>query len=194
MLVIPEKFRNFNYVKMVSVIQEELKAPHVIVVKNRKDYLPQSNHLHSYDSLLNVETSIYDEEQVSADDPLVVLFTSGTESVPKGVIHTHNTVLYGERVLAETLSITKDDAVLMASQLSHSTGFLRGVNLPLLVGAKSVLMDQFIPREALKTISVEKCTFSMGATPFLHDLLNEISNNSGTYNLSSFRFFLCGGV
>ena len=37
---------------------------------------------------------------VSADDPAAVLFTSGTESRPKGAVHTHNTILFGERAMA----------------------------------------------------------------------------------------------
>jgi acyl-CoA synthetase len=187
--VIPEQFRNFNYIEMVNLIQDDIGIPRIIIVNGTED-----NSFLLFEDVLSMESNDFDEDQVNADDPVVVLFTSGTESVPKGVIHTHNTVLYGERLLSESLSITQDDAVFMASPLSHSTGFLRGVNLPMMIGAKSVLMDHFSPGKALQIICEEKCTFSMGSTPFLYDLLGEISKNNNEYDLSSFRFFLCGGA
>jgi acyl-CoA synthetase len=193
-LIIPEIFGKFNYLDMVVHIKEIITIPNVIVVNKEQVKLDQPNSFISFTELTTISPINDVEEKVAADDPLVVLFTSGTESQPKGVIHTHNTVLFGERTMAETLQITQDDAVFMASPVSHATGFLHGVNLPFLVGAKSVLMEHFHAKEALQIISNEKCTFSMGATPFLHDILKELFKSENEYDLSSFRFFLCGGA
>lgn len=194
--IIPEKFRKFNYVTMADPIRKNLNIQHVVVINNVQDnsVLPES--FLSFEEIVNTELTNEEihRSQVTSDDPLVVIFTSGTESQPKGVIHTHNTVLFGERVMKETLNITVNDAVFMASPISHATGFLHGVNLPLIVGAKSVLMEHFSGEKALELLSKEKCTFTMGATPFLYDLLNILKKNPKSYDLSHFRFFLCGGA
>lgn len=197
---IPVSFRNHHFVKMYQQLKEEISLPQVIVIDkyhevSEEQVLPADGFV-QYEPLLE-QTTVDGEEitaTISADDPLVVLFTSGTESEPKGVIHTHNTVLFGERTMRDVLKITSDDVVFMPSPLSHATGFLHGVNLPILVGGKMVLMDRFQAADALKMISEEKCTFSMGATPFLHDIFKEMFNRGSLYDLSSFRFFLCGGA
>lgn len=194
MLFIPEHFRNQDYVEMVAELQKEVDIPAVVIVNNKQSY-PSLNPSHLLFEDIAVGTlPVKLQEKVHGNDSLVVLFTSGTESMPKGVIHTHNTVLYTERSLINALSITENDRVFMASPISHATGFYHGVNLPLFIGAKCVLMEQFSAEGALKIISEENCTFSMGATPFLYDLVKEMNVNSKNYNLSHFRFFLCGGA
>lgn len=57
---------------------------------------------------------------------------------------------------------------------------------------RSFLIGEKVKAEVL--IVAEKCTFSMGATPFLHDILGEIAQSKECYDLSHFRFFLCGGA
>ncbi|WKB34685.1 hypothetical protein QS257_12000 [Terrilactibacillus sp. S3-3] len=76
--------------------------------------------------------------------------------------------------MGRTLGVTHEDAVIMPSPISHASGYLQGVNLPLTVGAKSVLVEHFTAQETLELIGTEKCSFSMGATPFLHDIIEEI--------------------
>jgi acyl-CoA synthetase len=188
---------------MVRSLQKEVNVPAVAVVANGAETASVPGPFLAFADLAQYSPSAGESAQetagenghnVSADDPFVLLFTSGTEAEPKGVIHTHNTILFSERSLAQALSIGNDDAVLAVSPLSHATGFLRGVVLPLIAGAKTVLADQFSPPAAMNIICAEKCTFSMGATPFLHDLLAEILAAKEPYDLSHFRFFLCGGA
>lgn len=192
-LFIAEQFKGIDYIDMLDELQKEIDLPKVVTVKNRM----HSTKAHYYFLYENIETmnlkNLDTDIQVSADDPLVVLFTSGTESQPKGVIHTHNTVLFTERALINTLSISETDCMFMPSPVSHATGFLHGVNLPILAGACTVLMDHFKANEALKLMTEEKCTFSMGATTFVHDLIEECTNGKQYFDLSNFRFFLCGG-
>ncbi|WML31262.1 AMP-binding protein [Neobacillus sp. OS1-32] len=194
-LFIPELYRNFNYMNLVKNVQRDHPISHVIVVRGDLNNEESDAFIYFEELQTYLPTEIgQDDQEVKSDDLLVVLFTSGTESMPKGVVHTHNTILFVVKSMIETLFITKDDTVFMPSPVSHATGFLYGMNLPLTIGAKSVLMEHFVAKEALKMITEEKCTFSMGATPFLHDLLIEITRQEGKINLDHFRFFLCGGA
>jgi len=194
MYIIPNEFQNYNYISMANSILKKVNIQHIVVVNKTENEGNLNEPYLSFDEVMNNEEILESNEKVSSDDPLVVIFTSGTESHPKGVIHTHNTVLFGERAMIETLKITEKDSVFMPSPISHATGFLHGVNLPLIAGAKSVLMEKFIAEKALEMMSEEKCTLTMGATPFLYDFLKILEKNQNKYDLTCFRFFLCGGA
>jgi len=61
-----------------------------------------------------------------------------------------------------------------------------------MLGAKSVLQDIFNPDTCLKLIERERCTCSMGAIPFVYDILWALQKRK--YDISSLRFFMCGGA
>lgn len=190
MLIMPRQFKEFQYVALAEQIIAKVNIPYVVIVKNGEEILPNS--FLAYEQLQRIahEGPI----TAQADDPLVVLFTSGTEAQPKGVIHTHNTILFTERTLARYLQLDERDIILMASPISHATGFLHGVNLPLTIGATAVLVDQYKKDQMLYLLAEHRCTLTMGATPFLYDFINELQRNERACDISSFRYFLCGGA
>jgi acyl-CoA synthetase len=127
-----------------------------------------------------------------SDDLAALLFTSGTEGHPKGVMLTHNNIIASERAYCATLNLNSTDIMLMPAPLAHATGFMHGVTAPFILGARSVLLDIFNPEQCLDIIEREKCTCIMGATPFACDLLKAMQARQ--CNVSSLRFFLCGGT
>ncbi|MBL4756361.1 MAG: AMP-binding protein [Rhizobiales bacterium] len=129
---------------------------------------------------------------VGADEPATVLPTSGTESRSKGVVHTHNTVLFGENALGRVLGLGPDDVTFMASPISHTTGFMHGFVLTLITGGTLSLLDVFNGEVAAKQMADHGCTWTMGATPFLADITTAIETSGAT--LPKFRYFLCGGA
>lgn len=126
------------------------------------------------------------------DDPVAVLFTSGTESKPKGAVHSHNTILYGEKILAQALALTDADVAFMASPISHTTGFMHGVVLTLTSGATLSLLDVFTGPAAVAQMRAHHVTWTMGATPFLADSADVLAETGGT--LPALRYFLSGGA
>ncbi|WP_407861620.1 medium-chain fatty-acid--CoA ligase [Escherichia coli] len=126
------------------------------------------------------------------DELAAVLFTSGTEGLPKGVMLTHNNILASERAYCARLNLTWLDVFMMPAPLGHATGFLHGVTAPFLIGARSVLLDIFTPDACLALLEQQRCTCMLGATPFVYDLLNLLEKQ--TADLSALRFFLCGGT
>ena len=129
---------------------------------------------------------------VHADVLAAVLFTSGTEGMPKGVMLTHNNILASERAYCARLNLNWQDVFLMPAPLGHATGFLHGVTAPFLIGARSVLLDVFTPTACLELLEQQHCTCVLGATPFVYDMLCCVEKQP--YDLSSLRFFLCGGT
>lgn len=129
---------------------------------------------------------------MQADDPVAVLFTSGTESRPKGAVHTHNTILFGERALASALHLDAEDVAFMASPISHTTGFMHGVIMTLTLGGTLSLLDQFEGKRAADQMRAHGCTWTMGATPFLADVSTALATEGS--RLPALRYYLCGGA
>lgn len=131
--------------------------------------------------------------QLNPDDIAAVLFTSGTEADPKGVLHTHNTLLANSRSLARLLGLGEQDAIFMASPVGHGTGYGFGIRLAIFLGAKLVLLNSWNAISAARMISDEGCSYTHGATPFVQDLL-EVPRLANEYDFSKLRYFVSGGA
>ena len=131
-------------------------------------------------------------QRTTADDAALILATSGTTGNPKAVLLTHNNLLFSERAFTEELELTSDDVMFMPAPLNHATGFNHGLLSPLLLGGKAVLQEQFDAESAIDLMNVEGVTWSMGATPFIYDLLGAMERTGK--RPTKLRFYLCGGA
>lgn len=122
----------------------------------------------------------------------LLIFTSGTTGEPKGVMHTHNTVVAANNPLPERLGITSDSVIHMASTLAHLTGFLYGARLPVQNGATGVLQDVWDPKVFVDLVEQHGITYTSAATPFLHDLLSV--EGVGQRHMDSLVRFCCMGA
>lgn len=188
-LFIPTEFRNFDYPGMVRTLMPKIPSLRevVMVEKDKK-----ANEGMTLGRVIREFSPQAGNSIRSADDLAAVLFTSGTEGFPKGVMLTHNNIISSERAFAAALNVTYLDVMLMPAPVAHATGFHHGVTLPFIVGAKSVLLDIFNPDTSLELIERERITCSMGSTPFVYDILRSLQKKK--YDISSLRFFLCGGA
>ncbi|MFP1558949.1 AMP-binding protein [Escherichia coli] len=114
-----------------------------------------SRHLFlSLSQIIADNTSLTTAITTHGDELAAVLFTSGTEGLPKGVMLTHNNILASERAYCARLNLTWQDVFMMPAPLGHATGFLHGVRAPFLIGARSVLLDiSLLMRVALLSIT-----------------------------------------
>ncbi|MEV0232212.1 AMP-binding protein [Nonomuraea sp. NPDC050786] len=79
--------------------------------------------------------------QAARDDPLLLIYTSGSTAVPKAVVGHHSHVLFATRAIAERLSYRADDVVLCKLPLSFDYGLYQAF-LTVLCGAELVLAGQ----------------------------------------------------
>jgi cyclohexanecarboxylate-CoA ligase len=128
----------------------------------------------------------------SGDAPGLILFTSGTESAPKGAVHSIAGIGHEVRSCVSEWGVTFRDRMFMASPMTHITGLLQGYLIPARTGAAAVLMDRWDPVEAVDLIERTGATYMAGATPFLREL-DQAYRASGLEG-SSIRQYCCGGA
>lgn len=189
-LFAPTQFKTTHPIDVVLPLREQLPYLQQLVAVDK--LAPVSGDLPALSQVIRDYPPLVAPIAVHGDALAAVLFTSGTEGVPKGVMLTHNNILASERAYSARLNLTWLDTILMPAPLGHATGFLHGVTAPFLLGARSVLLDIFNPAECLALLQRERCTCVLGATPFVYDLLCRVQQQP--CDLSSLRFFLCGGT
>ena len=126
------------------------------------------------------------------DEPFTIVFSSGTTARPKGCLHTFNTMSGGARLLGKGWNYTEEDVQFGPSPITHTTGLVTSVLLPLLHGAGTHLMEQWEPREGLARIAEFHCTAAVTATTFLQMLLRVYDPD--VHDASSMRFWTCAGA
>ncbi|HDK0367625.1 TPA: medium-chain fatty-acid--CoA ligase [Escherichia coli] len=189
MFFAPTLFKQTRPVDLILPLQNQLPQLQQIVGVDK--LAPATSSL-SLSQIIADNTSLTTAITTHGDELAAVLFTSGTEGLPKGVMLTHNNILASERAYCARLNLTWQDVFMMPAPLGHATGFLHGVTAPFLIGARSVLLDIFTPDACLALLEQQRCTCMLGATPFVYDLLNVLEKQPA--DRSALRFFLCGGT
>lgn len=189
MFFAPTLFKQTRPVDLILPLQNQLPQLQQIVGVDK--LAPATSSL-SLSQIIADNTPLTTAITTHGDELAAVLFTSGIEGLPKGVMLTHNNILASERAYCARLNLTWQDVFMMPAPLGHATGFLHGVTAPFLIGARSVLLDIFTPDACLALLEQQRCTCMLGATPFVYDLLNVLEKQPA--DLSALRFFLCGGT
>ncbi|MFD0690630.1 AMP-binding protein [Actinomadura fibrosa] len=113
---------------------------------------------------------VLDERELGPDDPYLVLFTSGTTSEPKGVLHSQNTLYAAVRGEADAFGL--DDGLVMytTALYTHYTGVVQGMLMPLALGGTMVFQDSKDPGDALDLMASHGVTFFYCAPFYLLSL------------------------
>ncbi len=131
-------------------------------------------------------------ERAAANDVKLLMYTSGTTGPAKGVLHTHNTLGAEIRNFIRHLRLPEGLVVLMPSPLTHITGYLYGLMLPVTLGGTVVLMERWDVAAAADLIERHGVTFTLGATPFLQEL-SRFARETGR-RFPTLRRFPTGGA
>jgi cyclohexanecarboxylate-CoA ligase len=185
----PDNWRGVDYLGMIQDIRGRLPdLEHVIVVGEKvpDDCL-------AFDDVAARATEEFPRPDISPDEPHILAYTSGTTSDPKGVVHSHNTLLSELRAIHAASGGGPEDVFLCPNPIGHIAGIYSALIAPFMLGYKAlVLMDGWDPSWALQLIQEHRITFTGGATFFLATLLN--APDFKDYDTSSLREFGLGGA
>ncbi|MBC7284787.1 MAG: AMP-binding protein, partial [Hoeflea sp.] len=195
-LFVPETFRGFDYLAMVERLRPELPdLQEVIVVRGeRPGYTSYLSSLTKQQGVPRPEYGANPDEATDVDpnDVKLLLYTSGTTGHPKGVLHSHNTLRSEVDAVTNFWKLSQDDVILMPSPVTHITGYLYALEMTFALGAPVVFMDRWNAVCATELVVERGVTVSIGATPFLAELVAELESQRVT--LPSLRLFACGGA
>jgi acyl-CoA synthetase (AMP-forming)/AMP-acid ligase II len=123
----------------------------------------------SFESLV-AETPLPGPRRVDPDAPAVVAYTSGTTADPKGVIHSHRSLLAEVAQLTALQSPGRPQ--LVGAPVAHGIGMLSGLLNPLFRGQPIHLIDVWNPAAVLAAMRQEGLASGSGSTYFLTSLLD----------------------
>lgn len=105
--------------------------------------------------------------RVNPNDNAVILFTSGSEGKPKGVVHTHNSILSNIAQIKAILDFTPTDKFMMVLPFFHAFGFT-GTLLPLFSGIKTLVFPSPLLYKVIPEVIYDKgCTVLFATSSFL---------------------------
>ncbi len=192
--IIPREFLDYDYPTTLQDLRPKLPSlEHVLVGRGEAP-----DGCISLDEILadpiedRVAPETLRECRPSPDQIIRIVFTSGTTGLPKAIMHTNNTLAHSGRTVRADFNHDADDVVLMYVPFSANYGAIMGLQLPVTVGARMVLMDRFSATRALDLIEREKVTYVPGTpTAFI-----ALSNSPAIEHarLESLRLLLSAGA
>jgi cyclohexanecarboxylate-CoA ligase len=157
--VVPRSFRGFDHAAMLAEIGFDGTA-----------WLTRDGAL---DEILGDDRAAAPRPiAVSALDAALVLWTSGTTSQPKGVVHTHQSLRHEADSLGAAHAFDARDRQLLPMPMTHVAGFTYGVLMPVCLGVPAVLMDVWDPGAALHIVERERISVMISTPVFVRSMID----------------------
>lgn len=178
LVLTPGEWRGFEYGAMARRLAADLPAPPAVV------------DVHALEPTDPVTLPRF---VAAPDEPRWIYYTSGTTADPKGVVHTDRTLIAGGEGLARAIGITPDDVGSIAFPFTHIAGPDYLVMM-LVLGFGSVLMEAFVPADAVAFYRANGVTLAGGSTAFYSLFLAEQRAQPGEPIIPTLRMLSGGGA
>jgi acyl-CoA synthetase (AMP-forming)/AMP-acid ligase II len=187
LIFIPDRYRGFDYTAMLEGLRPSLPdLRHVVHVR-------AGNRPLTLEGLMQAGRGRrIDWPNVPADALKLMMYTSGTTGRPKAVMHDHRSIARVSHIFMGYWGLEPGDLMLMPSPVTHITGYSNGIELPFTEGTRTLFMERWNADEAVELIDRHGVNVTIGATPFLQELL-EAAERAGS-RLPSLKIFACGGA
>ena len=131
----------------------------------------------------------YNPKLVKPDSPAVVLFTSGSEGTPKGVVLSHANIIGNLKQLEACISFNAQDIVLNFLPMFHSFGFTVGTILPIISGMKTFFYPTPLHFSVIPEIAYEiHATIMFGTNTFFA----AYAKKAHAYDFFNMRYVVAG--
>ncbi|OBF50377.1 AMP-binding protein [Mycobacterium sp. 852002-53434_SCH5985345] len=153
-LVSVDEFRGHRYLDELQELRPELPALRQVWTTDRLTHATAGEPVRR---IVDAMT-----ETVTAADPLVIMFTSGSSGAPKGVLHSHGSALRAVRSGLAARCITADTRLYLPMPFFWVGGFGSGILSTLLAGATLVTEEIPRPETTLRLLEAERVTLFRG--------------------------------
>ena len=154
-----------------------------------EDLRPEIGLIGRVSALVRAWRATPSDDAARANDAAVVLFTSGSEGTPKGVVLSHRNLLSNRHQLASVIDINPTDIVFNALPVFHSFGLTGGLLLPLLAGVKTFLYPSPLHYRTVPELAYgTNATIFFGTDTFLAGYARVADN----YDFYSVRYVFAG--
>jgi fatty-acyl-CoA synthase len=130
--------------------------------------------------------------EIGGDDPLVIMYTSGTTGNPKGVMITHTNITFHAIHNLLGYGVNRTFTSLVTAPLFHIGALSAAANPVIYAGGSLVLKRFFNASEIIKLIKAEKINY-MFAVPVMYQMMSEAAEWE-TADFSHVRYFIAGGA
>ena len=168
-LITADTFRRTDYVAALAGLRPALSDLELVVMV-RGGAAPLPGDVVPY-AALAAAAPLAALPAVDPDAPAIIGYTSGTTADPKGVIHTHRSLIAEIRQLA-AIQLSGGRPTLISAPIAHAIGLLGGFLLPACRGQAVHLTDVWDPDAVLDAMLAEDLSAGSGATVFLLSLLD----------------------
>jgi cyclohexanecarboxylate-CoA ligase len=179
LMIVPDSFRGTDY---TSMVRSTGYAGEVVAVRGTGTFV--SDFL-GFDGVVP-------HVAAGVDDPAVILWTSGTTSLPKGVVHTHQSLRVEADTIAVAHAMAEGDTLLLPMPVTHVAGLTYGVLLPITRGVRAVLMDMWDPGTGLHLIETERVDVMISTPVFMRSMIDDPA--FAHTDTSALRLFSLGGA
>ncbi len=127
----------------------------------------------------------------SQQDEGLIVYTSGTTGLPKGVVLTQYNLLVDAMAIVEWHRLSEDQRVMCVLPIHHVNGIVVTLIAPLYCGAGVVLNQKFHPEKFFERVSIEKVTV-VSVVPTILQFLLHAKLSMEAYKIAHFRHIICG--
>jgi len=206
-LILIDRFKTSDYVGMVNEVCPELKTSKpgqvssenlpflktVILIRGEKQ-----PGMYSWSELMKMGEEMPDDvlcgvqSSLDFDDPINIMYTSGTTGFPKGVVLTHHNLVNNGYFIGECMSFTDKDRLCIPVPFYHCFGMVLSNLACMTHGATMVLpAEYFDPVSTLTAVEKERCTAVHGVpTMFIAELEHP---DFSKFNLKTLRTGIMAG-
>ncbi len=193
LLIGPQAFRGFDYAQMYAELAVSATSLEGFVVVRGDGGVAAAIALETLLATGDVDALDADLGPTAGpDDGCLIVYTSGTTARPKGCYHTFNTLHASSLAMIKRLGVTADDVFFNPSPVSHSTGLVTGLLMPIIVGGATHFMDVWTPTAGLERIAEYGCTITYTSTTFITTLMAVY--DPAQRQLATMRFWVCAGA
>jgi acyl-CoA synthetase (AMP-forming)/AMP-acid ligase II len=180
-----------EFIPIISPIKKELVNIHpkrfIVVGERTRGY-------REYEEFINDSPDTEPDSDINCDDPWIILYTSGTTGIPKGVIRSHESYIAFFLINAVDFGFNEHDICLNVMPLYHVNSTFYTF-LFLYLGATAYIHParHFKADEILEIIEKEKITF-ISLIPTHYSLILNASDEAKKHDVSSIRKLLCSSA